>query len=63
MLVEKLNFFFCDKASVGGYGVISYFFEISIFFVQEGYSISYKVEREERLSSIEIEVIIFCQLW
>jgi len=60
MLIKKLNYFFCDQASVGGYGVSSSFFELSIFFVQEGYGFSYKIEREKRLSSIEIEVIIFC---
>jgi len=63
MLVKKLNYFFCDQASVGGYGVISSFFEFFIFFVQKGYGSSYKVKREERFSSIEIKMIIFCQLW
>jgi hypothetical protein len=40
MLVKKMNYIFRDKASVGGYGVISSFFELSIFFVQEGYGFS-----------------------
>jgi hypothetical protein len=60
MLVKKLNYFFCDQASVGGYGVISSFFEFSIFFVQEGYGFSNQMKREKRFPSIEIEVIIFC---
>jgi hypothetical protein len=60
MLVKKLNYLFGDKASVGGYGVISSFFEFSIFFVQEGYGFSYQVKREERFSSVEIKMIIFC---
>jgi len=60
MLVKKLNYFFRDKASVGGYGVISSFFEYFIFFVQEGYGFSYQVKREERFSSVEIKMIIFC---
>jgi len=60
MLVKKLNYFFCDQASVGSNGVISSFFEFSIFFVQEGYGSSYQVKREERFSSVEIEVIVFC---
>jgi len=59
MLVKKLNYLFRDQASVGGYGVISSFFEYFIFFVQEGYGFSYQVKGEERFSSIEIEVIIF----
>jgi len=60
MFAKKLNYFFCDKASVGGNGVISSFFEFSIFFVQEGYGSSYQVKREERFSSVEIKMIIFC---
>jgi len=60
MLVKKLNYLFCDKASVGGYGVISFFFELFIFFVQEGYGFFYQVKGEERFSSIEIKMIIFC---
>ena len=60
MFVKKLNYLFRDKASVGGYGVISSFFEYFIFVVQEGYGFSYQVKGEERFSSIEIEVIIFC---
>ncbi len=60
MLVEKLNYFFCDQASVGGYGIISSFFELSVYFVKERYSFFYKIEGEERFSSVEIEVIIFC---
>jgi len=60
MLVKKLNYLFRDKASVGGYGVIRSFFELSIFFVQERYGFFYKVKREERFSSIEIKMIIFC---
>jgi len=60
MFVKKLNYLFCDQASVGGYGVISSFSEYFIFFVQERYGFSYQVKREERFSSIEIEVISFC---
>jgi hypothetical protein len=60
MSVKKLNYFFCDQASVGGYGVISSFFEYFIFFVQEGYGFFYQVKTEERLSSVEIKMIIFC---
>jgi len=60
VLVKKLNYFFCDQAPVGGYGVISSFFENFIFFVQVGYGFSNQVKREERFSSVEIEVIIFC---
>jgi len=60
MFVKKLNYLFCDQASVGGYGVSSSFFEFFIFFVQKGYGFSYQVKREERFSSVEIEVIIFC---
>jgi len=60
MLVKKLNYFFRDKASVGGYGVISSFFEYFIFFVQERYGFSYQVKREERFSSVKIKIIIFC---
>jgi len=60
MLVKKLNNFLCDQAPVGGYGVISSFFEFSIFFVQEGYGFFYQVKTEKRFSSVEIEVIIFC---
>jgi hypothetical protein len=60
MLVKKLNYFFRDKASVGGYGVISSFFEYFIFFVQERYGFSYQVKREERFSSVKIKMIIFC---
>jgi hypothetical protein len=63
MLVKKLNYLFGDQASVGGNRVISSFFEFSIFFVQEEDSFSYQVKREKRLSSVEIEMIIFCQLW
>jgi len=60
MLVKKLSYLFRDEASVGGYGVSSSFFELSIFFVQEGYGFSYQVKREERFSSVEIKIIIFC---
>jgi len=60
MLVKKLNYLFRDKASVGGNRVISSFFEFFIFFVQKGYGFSNQVKGEERFSSIEIEVIIFC---
>jgi hypothetical protein len=60
MFAEKLNYLFCNQASVGGYGVISSLFEFSIFFVQEYYGFSYQVEREKRFSSIEVEVIILC---
>jgi hypothetical protein len=60
MLVKKLNYFFCDQASVGGYGIINFFFEFSIFFVQEGDGFSYQIKREKRFSSVEIEVIVFC---
>jgi hypothetical protein len=60
MLVKKLNYFFCDQASVGGDGVISSFFECFVFFVQEGYGFSYQIKGEKRFSSVEIEVIIFC---
>jgi len=60
MHVKKLNYLFRDKASVGGYGVISSFFEFSIFFVQEGYGFSYQVKGEERFSTVEIKMIIFC---
>jgi hypothetical protein len=60
MLVKKLNYLFRDKTSVGGYGVTSSFFEFSIFFVQEGYGFSYQIKREERFSSKEIKMIIFC---
>jgi len=60
MLVKKLNYFFRDQASVGGYVVISSFFEFFIFFVQEEYGFFYQVKREERFSSVEIEVTIFC---
>jgi len=60
MLVKKLSYFFRDQASVGGYGVISFFFELFIFFVQEGYGFSYQVKGEERFSSVKIKMIIFC---
>jgi len=63
MLVKKLNYFFCDQASIGSYGVIGSFFECFVFFVQGGYDFSYQVKREERFSSIEIKMIVFCQLW
>ena len=59
MLVKKLNYLFCDQASVGGDGVTSSFFEC-FFFVQEGYGFFYKVKREKRFSSVEIKMIIFC---
>jgi len=60
MFVKKLNYLFCDQASVGGDGVISSFFEYFIFFVQERYGFSYQIKREERFSSVEIKMIIFC---
>jgi len=60
MIVKKLNYLFRDQASVGGDGVISSFFELSIFFVQEGYGFSYQIKREKRFSSIEIKMIVFC---
>jgi len=60
MLIKKLSYFFRDEASVGGYGVSSSFFELSIFFVQEGYGFSYQIKREERFPSIKIKMIIFC---
>jgi len=60
MIVKKLNYLFCDQASVGGYGVISSFFEYFIFFVQGRYGFSYQVKREERFSSVEIKMIIIC---
>jgi len=60
MFVKKVNYLFRDKASVGGYGVTSSFFELSIFFVQEGYGFSYQVKGEERFSSVKIKMIIFC---
>jgi hypothetical protein len=63
MLIKELNYLFCDQASVCCYRVTGSFFELYIFFVQEGYGSSYQVEREKRLSSVEIEVIIFCQFW
>jgi len=59
MHVKKLNYFFRDQASVGGYGVISSFFEFSIFLVQEGYGFSYQVKGEERFSSVEIKMKFF----
>jgi hypothetical protein len=60
MIIKELNYLFCDQASVGCNGIISSFFEFSIFFVQEGYGFFYQVKREERFSSIEPEVIVFC---
>jgi len=60
MLAKKLNYLFRDQASVGGYGVISSFFEYFVFFVQEGYGFSYQIKAEKRFSSVEIKMIIFC---
>jgi len=60
MLIKKLNYFFCDQASVGGNVIISSFFEFFIFFVQERYGFSYQVKGKERFSSVEIKMIIFC---
>jgi hypothetical protein len=55
-----LNYFFCDQASVGGYGVISSFFEYFVFFVQEGYGFSNQIKREKRFSSVKTKMVIFC---
>jgi len=61
MLVQELNDFICQKAAVGGQGVMSCLVVLFGVILKERYDLPDQLKREKRFSAVKIKVIIFGQ--
>jgi len=62
MLVQELNDFICQKAAVGGQGVMSCLVVFFGVILEERYDLPDQLKREKRFSPVKIKVIVLSQI-
>jgi hypothetical protein len=61
MLIQELDDFICQKAAVGGKGVMDCLAVLFGVILEERDDLLYQLEREKRFSAVKIKVIVFGQ--